>query len=93
MLLLLRKPVEIVEQDAINSLVDANKISYLPAVAAESLLLFRADHLKGCMLPLSIKTSQAALLAEELDADMLIILTAVEKVAVNFGKDRRKMAG
>ena len=33
----------------------------------------------GCM-------SQAAKLAELLNADMLIILTAVEKVAINFGK-------
>ena len=28
--------------------------------------------------------------AKELDADMLIILTAVEKVAVNFGKENEK---
>ncbi|MBS6757009.1 MAG: carbamate kinase, partial [Hungatella hathewayi] len=30
------------------------------------------------------------LLAEELDADFLIILTAVEKVAINFGKPEEK---
>ena len=29
-------------------------------------------------------------LAKELDADMLIILTAVEKVAVNFGKENEE---
>ena len=29
-------------------------------------------------------------MAEQLDADMLIILTAVEKVAINFGKPDKK---
>ena len=29
-------------------------------------------------------------MAEQLDADMLIILTAVEKVAINFGKPDQK---
>ena len=30
------------------------------------------------------------LLAKQLDADMLIILTAVEKVAINFGKENEE---
>ena len=37
-----------------------------------------------------IKTLPAALLAKELDADFLIILTAVEKVALNYGKPDEK---
>jgi carbamate kinase len=36
------------------------------------------------------KDFSAAKLAEIIDADMLIILTAVEKVAVNFGKPNQK---
>ena len=36
------------------------------------------------------KDFASCLLAKELDADMLIILTAVEKVAVNFGKENEK---
>jgi carbamate kinase len=36
------------------------------------------------------KDFSAAKLAELIDADMLIILTAVEKVAVNFGKPDQK---
>ena len=36
------------------------------------------------------KTSLIFRMMEELDADMLIILTAVEKVAVNFGKENEK---
>ena len=36
------------------------------------------------------KDAAGCLLAKELDADFLIILTAVEKVAINFGKDNEK---
>jgi carbamate kinase len=36
------------------------------------------------------KDFTAAKLAESIDADMLIILTAVEKVAINFGKPDQK---
>ena len=37
-----------------------------------------------------ILESTPQFLAEQLDADMLIILTAVEKVAINFGKPDQK---
>ena len=36
------------------------------------------------------KDNVSSLLAAELDADYLIILTAVEKVAVNFGKENQR---
>lgn len=36
------------------------------------------------------KDNVSSLLAAELDADYLIILTAVEKVAINFGKENQK---
>ena len=42
-------------------------------------------HLKGAAAVID-KDFAAELLAESLDADYLVILTAVEKVAVNFGK-------
>ena len=32
----------------------------------------------------------SSLLAQEIDADVLVILTAVEKVAINFGKENEK---
>ena len=43
------------------------------------------NHLKGAGAVID-KDFASELLAEQLDADALIILTAVEKVAVNFGK-------
>ena len=65
------KPVEIVEQDAINSLVDANKIVICCGGGGIPVVL-NGHHLKGA------------------SAVMLIILTAVEKVAVNFGKENEE---
>ena len=43
------------------------------------------NHLKGASAVVD-KDFASAKLAELIDADMLIILTAVEKVAINFGK-------
>ena len=81
------KPVEIVEQDAINSLVDANKI--VICCGGGIPVTLQGDHLKGASAVID-KDFASCLLAKELDADMLIILTAVEKVAVNFGKENEK---
>lgn len=77
------KPVEIVEQDAINSLVDANKIVICCGGGGIPVTL-NGDHLKGASAVID-KDFASCLLAKEVDADMLIILTAVEKVAIHFG--------
>ena len=45
----------------------------------------QGNHLKGASAVID-KDFASCLLAQELDADFLIILTAVEKVAINFGK-------
>ena len=82
------KPVEIVEQDAINSLVDANKIVICCGGGGIPVVL-NGHHLKGASAVID-KDFASCLLAKELDADMLIILTAVEKVAVNFGKENEE---
>ena len=82
------KPVEIVEQDAINSLVDANKIVICCGGGGIPVTL-NGDHLKGASAVID-KDFASCLLAKQLDADMLIILTAVEKVAINFGKEDEK---
>lgn len=82
------KPMEIVEQDAINSLVDANKIVICCGGGGIPVTL-QGDHLKGASAVID-KDFASCLLAKQLDADMLIILTAVEKVAINFGKENEK---
>lgn len=82
------KPVEIVELDAINSLVDAGKIVICCGGGGIPVVL-KEDHLKGASAVID-KDFASCLLAKKLDADMLIILTAVEKVAVNFGKENEE---
>lgn len=82
------KPVKIVEQDAINSLVDANKIVICCGGGGIPVTL-ESHHLKGASAVID-KDFASCLLAKQLDADMLIILTAVEKVAVNFGKENEE---
>ena len=82
------KPVEIVEQDAISSLVDANKIVICCGGGGIPVTL-ESHHLKGASAVID-KDFASCLLAKQLDADMLIILTAVEKVAVNFGKENEE---
>ena len=81
------KPVEIVEQDAINSLVDANKIVICCGGGGIPVTL-QGDHLKGASAVID-KDFASCLLAKELDADMLIILTGrCKKLTVNFGNGK-----
>ena len=49
----------------------------------------QGNHLKGASAVID-KDFASELLAENLNADFLIILTAVEKVAINFGKPEEK---
>ena len=82
------KPKEIVELDAIASLVDAGKI-VIACGGGGIPVTMNGNHLKGASAVID-KDFASCLLAKDLDADMLIILTAVEKVAVNFGKPDEK---
>ena len=79
------KPVGIVELDTIRSLVETNHV--VVACGGGGIPVFKTEgnHLKGAAAVID-KDFAAAKLAEQLDADFLVILTAVEKVAVNFGK-------
>ena len=68
--------------------VDANKIVICCGGGGIPVTL-EGHHLKGASAVID-KDFASCLLAKQLDADMLIILTAVEKVAVNFGKENEK---
>lgn len=76
-------PVNIVEIDTIRSLVETNHT--VVACGGGGIPVFRTEghHLKGAAAVID-KDFAAERLAEQLDADCLIILTAVEKVAINF---------
>ena len=82
------KPAEIVEIGAIRSLVDSGQLVIACGGGGIPVTLI-GNHLKGASAVID-KDFASELLAEELDADFLIILTAVEKVAINFGKPEEK---
>ena len=79
------KPVSIVELGTIESLIETDHI--VVACGGGGIPVFKTEghHLKGAAAVID-KDFAAAKLAEQLDADFLIILTAVEKVAIHFGK-------
>jgi len=78
------KPIDIVEIDFIKSLVDTGNI-VIAAGGGGIPVVEEAGGLTG--IPAVIdKDFTTAKLAELVDADSLIILTAVEQVAVKFGK-------
>ena len=82
------KPVDIYEIDAIEALLDAGQI-VIAAGGGGIPVMRQGNHLKGASAVID-KDFASALLAKELDADFLIILTAVEKVALNYGKPDEK---
>jgi len=82
------KPAEIIEIGAIRSLVESGQLVIACGGGGIPVTL-KGNHLKGASAVID-KDFASCLLAEELDADFLIILTAVEKVAINFGKPEEK---
>lgn len=79
------RPIGIVELDTIRSLVEANHV--VIACGGGGIPVFKTEghHLKGAAAVID-KDFASCKLAQQLDADCLIILTAVEKVAIHFGK-------
>ena len=78
------KPLRIVEIDAVKQLWD--KTIVITCGGGGIPVLEKIDgHLEGVAAVID-KDFAAELLAENVEADMLMILTEVEKVAINFGK-------
>jgi len=82
------RPVEIIELEAIRSLVDSGQL-VIACGGGGIPVMRKGNHLKGASAVID-KDHASCLLAENLDADFLIILTAVEKAAVNYGKPDQK---
>ncbi len=82
------KPMDIVEIDAIRALLDADQI--VVACGGGGIPVLEQDHrLKGASAVIE-KDLAAGRLAELLDADMLVILTSVDNVCLDYGTEQEK---
>ena len=79
------KPLEIVEIETVRALLESNHTVIAAGGGGIPVVWDEKYRLRG--VPAVIDKDLASeCLAEQLDADMLIILTAVEKVCIRFGK-------
>ena len=79
------RPQAIVELNAIKTLVGAGSVVIACGGGGIPVIATEGNHLKGAAAVID-KDFASCVLAQQLDADCLIILTAVEKVAIHFGK-------
>ncbi len=82
------KPRRIVESDAIRDLFEAGYI--VVCTGGGGVPVFEANDSYAGVPAVIDKDRSAAMMAATFGADMLVILTAVEKVAINFGKPDQK---
>lgn len=84
------KPIDILEKNVIKLLVDNGII--VIAVGGGGIPVIKTDKielLQGVDAVID-KDNSAALLAREIDADILLILTAVDKVCINYNKENQQ---
>ena len=84
-------PVNIVEIDAIKTLLDAGQV-VIACGGGGIPVLMQDNHLKGASAVIE-KDLTAGKLAEEINADELIILTSVEKVRINMDTEAEAELG
>ena len=82
------KPLSIVEIDGIKALMEADQV-VIAAGGGGIPVLVQDNQLKGASAVVE-KDTAAGLLASELDADLLVILTGVDKVCLNYGRADEK---
>ncbi len=80
------RPMEIYELDAIKTLMEAGQI-VIAAGGGGIPVLQQGTRLKGASAVIE-KDITSACLAEQLDADILLLLTGVEKVVLNYGTSK-----
>ncbi len=81
-------PLEVIEQDAIQTLTNAGNIVIAVGGGGIPVVQNKKGELRELSGVFAVidKDRASALLAQKIGADLLLISTAVEKVALNFGK-------
>ena len=82
------KPIGIVEVETIKTLVESGQV-VIACGGGGIPVISEGNHLRGVGAVID-KDYASCVLAKAIDADCFIILTAVEKVAINFGKENEK---
>lgn len=81
-------PIDIIEKETVQLMLDGGQI-VITCGGGGIPVTRHGQHLKGASAVVD-KDRASAKLAELIDADLLIILTAVEKVAIHFGKPEQQ---
>ena len=82
------RPVDIIEIETVNALLDAGQV-VIAGGGGGIPVMAQGNHLKGASAVID-KDFGSAKLAQMVGADCLIILTAVEKIAIHFGKPNQE---
>ena len=85
------KPKSIIEINTIKNLIDSGQV-VIACGGGGIPVVKEGTHLKGVSAVID-KDFASCTLAKELNADCLIIFTAVEKAAINYGKENEKWLG
>jgi carbamate kinase len=83
------KPIDIIEKEVIKKLYDQKEIVIACGGGGIPVIVEKTGEIKGIEAVID-KDSTGALLAQILKVDIFVILTDVEKVAINFGKANQK---
>ncbi|MFX0566153.1 carbamate kinase [Kosakonia cowanii] len=83
------KPVDIIEKETVKALMAAGQV-VITCGGGGIPVVREGQHLRGVSAVID-KDWASATLAAMIDADMLIILTTVEKVALHFGKANQQL--
>lgn len=83
------EPIDIIEKECINQLIESDTIVISCGGGGVPVVKNKDNELEGIDAVID-KDYAAALLAELIDADHFIILTAVDNVFINYGKDNQR---
>lgn len=82
------KPIDVIEKDAVNNLIAAGNV--VITVGGGGIPVVRKNNELHGVPAVIDKDFASAKLAELVKADTLVILTAVDRVAINFGKPNQE---